>query len=69
MNNIGKYPVEKREDKLWASRFVTYLSHLSNEIDLRLQKSLLREMSLMIENYFGDLKMIDSSRYRALYIS
>jgi hypothetical protein len=23
----------------------------------------------MIENYFGDLKMIDSSRYRALYIS
>lgn len=49
--------------------FVIYLTLQTNDIDLRIQKSLLREMQIMLDGGFGDMQTLDSSRYRSLYIA
>ena len=36
---------------------------------MRLQKGLLKEMQLMLDGGFGDLQILDSTRYRQLYIA
>jgi len=47
--------------------FIIYITLQGNDVDLRLQKCLLKEMHDMLDGGFADL--LDSSRYRSLYIA
>lgn len=49
--------------------FVIYITLQNNDLDLRLQKCLLKEMQSMIDGGAGDYQMLDSTRYRSLYIA
>ena len=57
------------EDTKWEKMFVVYITLQEKDIDMRLQKGLLKEMQLMLDGGFGDLQILDSTRYRQLYIA
>lgn len=65
---IKHYPSSLSDTK-WESMFVTYLTLQNRDIDIRIQKGLLKEMQLMLDGGFGDLQILDSTRYRQLYIA
>ena len=55
IKKIKHFPASKTSDLAWANMFVIYISFQGNDIDLRLQKSMLKEMQLMLDGGFGDL--------------
>lgn len=53
----------------WINMFIIYTTYHVNDIDLRIQKSLLKEMQLMLDGGFGNLEILDSKKFRSLYIA
>lgn len=55
-------------DTYWAKMFVLLITHLENDIDLRLQKVLLQCINGMLQEQFSE-NFIDAAKYQRLYIS
>lgn len=55
-------------DTYWAKMFVLLITHLENDIDLRLQKVLLQCINGMLQEQFSE-NYIDAAKYQRLYIS
>lgn len=64
-----KHHPNSAADLSWSNMFVTYITTQANDVDLRLQKCLLKELQLMLDGGYGDLYILDSTRYRSLYIA
>lgn len=69
LNKVKFFPSLNNQDMNWINMFIIYITLVANDIDLRIQKSLLKEMQLMLDGGFGNLSILDSKKFRSLYIA